>query len=45
MSASKVLVIDEFGVWPCDRLTATAFFALISARRDPSRSSKPLRCR
>jgi DNA replication protein DnaC len=30
--APKVLIIDEFGVWPCDRLTATAFFALISAR-------------
>ncbi len=30
--APKVLVIDEFGVWPCDRLAATAFFALISAR-------------
>ena len=28
----KVLVIDEFGVWPCDRLAATALFALISAR-------------
>jgi hypothetical protein len=24
--------IDEFGVWPCDRLAATAFFTLISAR-------------
>jgi DNA replication protein DnaC len=30
--APKVLVIDEFGVWPCDRLAATALFALISAR-------------
>lgn len=30
--APRVLVIDEFGVWPCDRLAATAFFALISAR-------------
>jgi DNA replication protein DnaC len=30
--APKVLVVDEFGVWPCDRLAATAFFALISAR-------------
>jgi DNA replication protein DnaC len=30
--APKVLVIDEFGVWPYDRLAATALFALISAR-------------
>lgn len=30
--APKVLIIDEFGVWPCDRLAATAFFALISSR-------------
>jgi DNA replication protein DnaC len=30
--APKLLVIDEFGVWPCDRLAATAFFTLISAR-------------
>lgn len=30
--APKVLVIDEFGVWPCDRLAATAFFTLIAAR-------------
>lgn len=28
----KILVIDEFGVWPYDRLAATALFALISAR-------------
>jgi DNA replication protein DnaC len=26
------LVIDEFGVWPYDRLAATGLFALISAR-------------
>jgi DNA replication protein DnaC len=30
--APKVLIIDEFGVWPCDRTAATALFALISAR-------------
>ena len=28
----KVLVIDEFGVWPYDRTAATALFTLISAR-------------
>ncbi len=30
--APKLLVIDEFGVWPYDRLAATALFTLISAR-------------
>jgi DNA replication protein DnaC len=30
--APKVLVVDEFGVWPCDRLAATALFSLVSAR-------------
>ena len=30
--APKVLIIDEFGVWPYDRPAATALFALISAR-------------
>lgn len=30
--APKLLVIDEFGVWPYDRLAATAFFSLVSAR-------------
>jgi IstB-like ATP binding protein len=30
--ALKVLVIDEFGVWPYDRLAATGLFALICAR-------------
>jgi DNA replication protein DnaC len=30
--APKVLVIDEFGVWPYDRLASTALFTLISAR-------------
>ncbi len=30
--APKILVIDEFGVWPYDRTAATALFALISAR-------------
>ena len=30
--ASKVLVVDEFGIWPSDREAATAFFTLVSAR-------------
>ena len=30
--APKVLIIDEFGVWPYDRAAATALFTLISAR-------------
>jgi DNA replication protein DnaC len=30
--APKVLIIDEFGVWPSDRTAATALFTLISAR-------------
>ena len=30
--APRVLVIDEFGVWPYDRLAATALFSLVSAR-------------
>jgi len=30
--APKVLIIDEFGVWPYDRTAATALFCLISAR-------------
>jgi hypothetical protein len=30
--APKLLIIDDFGVWACDRLAATAFFTLISAR-------------
>ena len=30
--APKILIIDEFGVWPYDRTAATALFALISAR-------------
>ena len=30
--APKVLIIDEFGVWPNDRTAATALFALVSAR-------------
>ncbi|WP_034415680.1 ATP-binding protein, partial [Deinococcus marmoris] len=28
----KLLVIDEFGVWPYDRLAANALFGLIAAR-------------
>lgn len=30
--APKVLIIDEFGIWPYDRLAATALFSLVSAR-------------
>jgi DNA replication protein DnaC len=30
--APRVLIIDEFGVWPYDREAATAFFTLVSAR-------------
>ena len=30
--APKVLIIDEFGIWPYDGTTATAFFTLVSAR-------------
>jgi len=30
--APKVLTVDEFGVWPYDRLASTALFTLISAR-------------
>jgi DNA replication protein DnaC len=30
--APRVLIIDEFGVWPYDRTAATALFTLISAR-------------
>ena len=30
--APKVLVVDEFGIWPYDRESATAFFTLVSAR-------------
>ena len=30
--APKVLVVDEFGIWPYDRDSATAFFTLASAR-------------
>ena len=30
----KVLILDEFGIWPYDRDAATAFFSLISARYD-----------
>ena len=28
----KVLIVDEFGIWPYDREAATAFFTLVSAR-------------
>ena len=30
--APKVLIMDEFGIWPYDRESATAFFSLVSAR-------------
>jgi DNA replication protein DnaC len=30
--APKVLIVDEFGVWPYDRTAATLLFALVSAR-------------
>ena len=30
--APKVLIVDEFGIWPYDRESATAFFSLLSAR-------------
>ena len=30
--APKALVVDEFGIWPYDRESATAFFTLVSAR-------------
>ncbi len=30
--APKVLIIDEFGIWPYDRTASTAFFTLVSAR-------------
>ena len=30
--APKVLIVDEFGIWPYDREAATAFFTLVSAR-------------
>ena len=28
----KVLIVDEFGIWPYDRESATVFFSLVSAR-------------
>ena len=28
----KVLIVDEFGIWPYDQESATAFFSLMSAR-------------
>ena len=30
--APKVLVVDEFDIWPYERESATAFFTLVSAR-------------
>ena len=32
--APKVLIVDEFGIWPYDRDSATAFFTLVSARHE-----------
>lgn len=36
--APKVLIIDEFGVWPYERTAATALFALVSARYEKGAS-------
>ena len=30
--APKAPIVDEFGIWPCDRESATVFFSLVSAR-------------
>ena len=30
--ALKLLIVNEFGIWPYDRESATAFFSLVSAR-------------
>ena len=30
--APKVLVVDEFGIWPYERESATAFSPVVSAR-------------
>jgi DNA replication protein DnaC len=30
--APRLLIIDEFGVWPYDRMAATAFVTHVSAR-------------
>ena len=30
--APRVLIVDEFGIWPYDRESATGFFTLVSAR-------------
>ena len=43
----KVLIVDEFGIWPYDRESATAFFTLVSARYGIPKeltSSTPSRC-
>ena len=32
--APKVLIVDEFGIWPYDRESATVFFSLVSARHE-----------
>ena len=41
--APKALIVDEFDIWPCDRESATALFALsqtcTNAARTPSRGS------
>ena len=41
--APKVLVVDEFGIWPYDRESATAFFTLVSARYERASSSRRTR--
>ena len=37
--APKVLIVDEIGIWPYDRESATAFFTLVSARYERAVSS------
>ena len=32
--APKVLIVDEFSIWPYDRAGATVFFTLVSARHE-----------
>ena len=37
----KVLIVDEFGIWPYARESATAFFSLVSARYEREREHHP----
>ena len=39
--APKVLVVDEFGIWPYNRDAATAFFTLVSARYERGSIIRP----